>query len=156
MRCPRCGTDAVVEGRYRKVPVARCGTCGGVFVEIRHNVAFLDALAKELATHVDLDTEIEAFAGDERPAACPRCAGPMTRFGYLGTNKVFLDRCGACLALWHDGAELGTTAALHARTTRRSEERARARKEWTDDQNRRFHVMTLAREAMDRGFTGLG
>ncbi len=152
MRCPRCGTDEVVAGRYKKVPLARCATCGGVLVEIRHNVAFLDALAKDLAAHVDLDTEIAPFPGEARPAACPRCGQAMARFGYLGTNRVFLDRCSPCMALWHDGDELGTTAALHARTTRRSEERVRARAQAIDEQNRRFHVMTLAREAMDDGF----
>lgn len=153
MRCPRCGTDDLVEGKYHKVPLARCSSCGGVWVEIRHNVAFLDALARDLAADVNLDTEIPPWSGQETVAHCPRCSAAMERFGYLGTNRVYLDRCGRCMALWHDGDELGTTAALHARTTLRLAVRASQRKEQEDEQERRLHTMAMGRIAMNRGFS---
>ncbi|MCB9686822.1 MAG: zf-TFIIB domain-containing protein [Alphaproteobacteria bacterium] len=153
MRCPRCGTDDLVQGRYHKVPLSRCDKCGGVYVEIKHNVHFLDALAKDLAAEVNLDTEIPPHEGQDAVALCPRCSGAMERFGYLGTNRVYLDRCGRCMALWHDGDELGTTAALHARTTMRLQSRAVSRREDEDDQERRLHSMMMSRIAMSRGFT---
>jgi hypothetical protein len=138
-RCPRCGATLVAFAypakgaieRNANIPVGRCEACNGVAVEVRHNVPFLDALAADLAGHVDLDTPIPPHEGETTPAGCPKCAGPMARFGYLGTNRVFLDRCDRCLLLWHDGDELLVTVALHARTNRRRERRETDRAEAT-------------------------
>ena len=137
--CPRCHTgltpfaypSRVGLERGATVPVQRCDRCSGVSVEVRHNVPFLDAVARDLAAHVDLLADIAAHPGPQGVCACPPCQRPMTRFGYLGTQKVFLDRCEACLVLWHDGSELFTTVALHARTTGRREQRQRDRDEAT-------------------------
>lgn len=125
--CPRCATTLdpfaypsnVGLERKATVPVHRCPGCDGVAVEVRHNVPFLDALAADLAGLVELDTPVPAHEGHTAPAPCPRCRGATVRFGYLGTNRVFLDRCDRCLVLWHDGDELPVTLLLHARTHRR-------------------------------------
>jgi hypothetical protein len=129
--CPRCALalapfaypSNVGLERKATVPVYRCEGCEGIAVEVKHNVPFLDALAADLAGHVDLETEVPRHDGHADPAPCPKCRGATTRFGYLGTNRVFLDRCDRCLVLWHDGDELPVTLLLHARTHRRRERR---------------------------------
>ena len=152
MQCPRCGS-AIRSGRFRGVDVSRCPDCRGVLVALRSNVPFLDRLVDELAADVDLETPIEPVAGPFGVATCPVCDVAMERFGYLGTKTVILDRCTPCLLIWHDGDELGTTAALHARTTRRLDARRREHWQRISEQNRRVHVMMLAHTALDRGVT---
>ncbi len=132
--------------------VSRCPDCRGVLVELRNNVPFLDRLVDELAADVDLETPIDPAPGPHGVATCPRCAANMERFGYLGTNTVILDRCGQCLLIWHDGEELGTTAALHARTTRRKAAREQALQDEISEQNRRAILLTRTRGELDRLF----
>ena len=122
---------------------------------MRNNVPFLDRLADEMAADLDPDADIAAAPGPEGVATCPKCTRAMERFGYLGTNKVTLDRCGPCLLIWHDGDELGTTAALHARTTRRRDDRHREHWAKVAELNRREHLRELAKEQVDRAFVGL-
>lgn len=151
MQCPRCGAQ-IRSGRFRGVDVSRCPDCRGVLVELRNNVPFLDRLVDELAADVDLETPIDPVAGPFGVATCPRCAAAMERFGYLGTKTVILDRCSPCLLIWHDGDELGTTAALHARTTRRKDARERQLHADISAQNRRVDLLLRARGEMDRLF----
>ena len=122
MICVRCG-DELREGTYQGVPLRRCVGCGGVLVEIRHNVPLLEALAANLAADVDPYTEIEATHGPAETVACPSCRSDMERFGYVGTPTVYLDRCGPCLLLWIDAEEITTLAAVFARTQRRTDDR---------------------------------
>ena len=123
-----------------------------MLVEIRHDVPFLDAVAKDLAPEVDLDTEIAANPGPVDTVSCPRCATGMTRFGYLGTNRVFLDRCERCRVLWHDGTELVTTALLHARTALRGDDRRRFHEAQARALQRAVDTTLLARAVLSRGF----
>jgi hypothetical protein len=137
--CPRCRTALAAAAYPSKVgletrgtlPVHRCPTCGGLAVEVRHNVPLLDALAKDVAPTVDADAPVPQHVGETAPAPCPKCGGPTARFGYLGTNRVFLDRCDRCLVLWHDGDELLVTVTLHAKTNRIRATRDRTRDEAT-------------------------
>ncbi len=152
MQCPRCGAE-IRSGRFRGVEVSRCAACCGVLVELRYNVPFLDRLVDELATEVDLETPIDPIPGPHGVATCPRCARGMERFGYLGTNTVMLDRCSPCLLIWHDGEELGTTAALHARTTRRQDARMREHWKRVAQLNDRAHLVLLAQSTVANRIT---
>jgi Zn-finger nucleic acid-binding protein len=124
-----------------------------VLVEVRHLVPLLQNLTADLAAEVDLETPIEPHDDLGEGLSCPRCAGPMTHFGYMGTNRVWLDRCGSCLVIWADGDELETLTMLHARTHVRSDERQRWHREQQAGLERRVSGMLVAR-AMSNHFAG--
>jgi Zn-finger nucleic acid-binding protein len=153
MKCCRCGTD-LASGTFHGVPLKRCAACEGLLVEVRHNVPLLEALRKDLAAEVDLHAEIEAHTGCEEPATCPGCSSRMERFGYMGTNRVFLDRCGRCLLLWIDGDEVVTLTMVYARTQARGDDRRAFYAERAKELEATAHRVVMARIMAGRGFSG--
>ncbi|MBX2797884.1 MAG: zf-TFIIB domain-containing protein [Myxococcales bacterium] len=120
--CARCGSQ-LRAGTYKGIPVHHCAACEGVLVRLRHNVPLLEQLAQDLAPDVDVNTPIAAHDGPTGVATCPVCRRAMERFGYMGTQTVFFDRCGQCEVVFIDGDEIRTAAAVYARTQRRSDDR---------------------------------
>lgn len=118
LECPRCG-GGLLSRHLGRAPYDSCADCGGVLVAQRSMVPLLDALAVELAGHLDPDADIEAMPDVEGDVHCPLCTEPMTTFGYLGTQLVLIDRCGGCGLVWTDPDELGAMCRLYARTQRR-------------------------------------
>ncbi len=123
-------------------------------MEVRRNIPLLEALAKDVAAEIDVNAEIEANPGADGVAACPSCGAAMERFGYMGTNRVFLDRCGRCLLLWIDGEEVTTLAMVYARTQARGQERRAFYDERAKSLEGVAHRVLIARAMMSRGFSG--
>lgn len=154
MDCCRCGT-ALQQGTYKSVPLRRCSGCEGLLVEVRHNVPLLEALSKDVAAEIDVHSEIPPNPGAGGAATCPSCGSGMERFGYMGTNKVFLDRCGRCLLLWVDGEEVVTLAMVYARTQARGDDRRAFYAERAKSLESTAHSVVMARMVMSRGFSGI-
>lgn len=150
MDCCRCRSSELAPRDYRAMTVQACATCDGMLVEMRHLVPMLEEVSRLVAAEVGVDSPIPVQDPDRTPTfACPGCRLPMERFGYLGTKVCYLDRCGACRVVWMDGAELVAAAQLHARTQRRSEERAAFRKQQADSLARLVHAVLVARARSD-------
>ncbi len=117
-RCPRC-TVPTTRVPFRGAYVSVCGTCGGSLIPQPSLVGLLESLVP--AVGGAFDEQLPAPVPDPGPiGGCPRCGGATESFGYMGMDRVTIDRCRPCNVLWADGAELLVMAALQARATRRS------------------------------------
>ena len=116
--CPRCGV-ATTRVPFRGVYVSVCGTCGGSLIPQQSLVQILESLVPSVGGA--FDDALPPAVPDPGPiGSCPRCGGATESFGYMGMDRVTVDRCRPCNVMWADGAELLVMAALQARATRRS------------------------------------
>ena len=99
--------------------VRTCAFCTGTLVEQPRLVPLLEHLARSLRGRVDFDVEPDAMPDNGERLPCPSCGKTMDAFGYMGTNKVIVDRCGEEGLIWADPGELGGMAVLYARTNLR-------------------------------------
>jgi Zn-finger nucleic acid-binding protein len=152
--CPRCPDAPLAERGLHGIEVAVCPVCRGCCVEQRRLIPLLTGLAQEYCEGIGLDAIVETIPDAGVAATCPRCAQTMDRFGYLGTQLVMLDRCGACAVLWLDPEELGTMTLLHARTQARGDAARQRSAQQQADMSRRLSRMMMTR-AMNSRLGGL-
>ncbi|MFT7519029.1 MAG: Zn-finger nucleic acid-binding protein [Kiritimatiellia bacterium] len=145
MRCPRCSSSVLAAKTIDGVPVQLCPSCDGSLVEQKNLIRLLDALGRQLANHIDVDTVIEAVEDHVDHAACPKCGKNTATFGYMGTNLVFVDRCSDCWLLWMDADELGVMTLLHLRTNRRGRKVFDTNKQRHAEHSRRVGRQLVAR-----------
>jgi len=101
-----------------------------MLVEQRELYGLMEILVRELGVQVTDRESIPVIPDERGPASCPDCHGPMSRFGYMESRYVTLDRCGICAVIWIDDGELGSMVSLFARTCDRKATQERDRAEW--------------------------
>lgn len=121
-RCPRCGEELEM-AEILGVAVDRCPNRHGVLVEQKNMIPLTQSLAEAVAGSFDPYETIEAVPDDHGKAPCPDCGVAMTRFGYMETRLVTLDRCSTCWVVWIDEPELEPMIRLTARTLGRAREK---------------------------------
>ncbi|MCB9676964.1 MAG: zf-TFIIB domain-containing protein [Alphaproteobacteria bacterium] len=120
--CPRCDAP-LQEASILGQSVDRCPARHGLLVEQRRLIPLVEALVSATIEVIDLDDPIEPVPDSHGVAGCPDCARPMTRFGYMETRTVTLDRCQPCGIVWIDEGELEPMIRMNAKTTGRARER---------------------------------
>ncbi len=152
MKCPRCASP-LESGKFHGAGVHKCTGCDGVLVSQRTLIPLMEALTKALSEHVDLNQPVPPIPDLPGKVVCPTCGDPMTNFGYMGTNRVFLDRCSGCMLLWIDGEEVITLAMVYARTKKRGDERRAFYAERAKQLEDTAHRIIMTRAMMNRGFS---
>lgn len=147
-RC-HCCDEALVPGTCGAAAFGRCPRCIGVAVEMRHLVPMLEALTKQLRGEIDLHAHLDPVADPRRSDGCPRCAGAMESFGYMGTKLAWPQRCGRCLVVWIDDEQMGALCMLYARTTARRAAIERDAREEEEASSRRMRLVMAGRAAGD-------
>ena len=124
MKCPRCDIP-LQNGTYENKKAHLCSQCNGVLIWQRDLITILYRLSHDIANEISLDYEIDCVEDRGGNLNCPICRKAMDRHGYMGSNKVIIDTCSDCWAIWVDPLELGQMSLMHARTMRRAEHRRR-------------------------------
>ena len=127
--CPRCGGEFEPQ-QLGEAEYEVCEDCGGVLIPQNRVIAFMTVLGEALGSSSLADGPIEPAPSDEAVVVCPDCDRPMTRFGYMESRVVTLDRCTPCAQVWIDKEELPTMVQLYARTHSRKQERQEVLDEW--------------------------
>jgi Zn-finger nucleic acid-binding protein len=86
LSCPR-DASALTEHRVQGIPVDRCDTCQGIWLDLDE----LDALE---ATEADADERRATVQFSQRPSelSCPVCGRPMQTFNYRA-HSLELETC---------------------------------------------------------------
>jgi Zn-finger nucleic acid-binding protein len=126
--CPRCQT-ALHEVDLLGIPLDSCPDNCGLLVPMNQLVPLMTRFVDETHDDIDPDMQVQVVEDTHGTAACPDCAKPMTRFGYMESRIVTLDRCTACWQVWIDTDELEAMVRLYARTTGRADAQYEERQE---------------------------
>ena len=117
--CPKCRVS-LTAARYEGVPVEKCPSCRGCFVEpkkivrifMRRDFDFSEATKRLAHCLLQLKDQIrvrEKFYSTPRPEipwSCPRCGGTVALEFYSGAYLVEVERCRNCELTWLDPREL--------------------------------------------------
>lgn len=144
MNCPRC-SETLQESTFGEAPVSMCPGCLGTLVHQGKLIPLMEELSRDMMGSIDFDHPIDKSEHDGGQATCPKCAKPMERFGYMGTNLVYAWRCGADWLVWADTEPLGVMAVLYARTKTRRESREAQVAEEQEALNRRVNALIRQR-----------
>jgi Zn-finger nucleic acid-binding protein len=88
MKCPRDGTELVVEQEYHGIEVDRCPTCNGRWLD--HDE--LDQLEATVPSTAEERRATIRYAEHESEMDCPKCGKKMQAFNYRAYN-LELDTC---------------------------------------------------------------
>lgn len=100
MKCPRDGTDLVVEQEYHGIEVDRCPTCDGRWLD--HDE--LDQLEATVPSTPEERRATIRYAEHQSEMDCPKCGKRMTAFNYRAYN-LELDACEDEHGWWLDAGE---------------------------------------------------
>lgn len=114
MNCPKCKIE-MKSGLFSDVPVHHCGQCDGKLLNQMKLMPFMRALASE-ANIPYQDIQLKPKTKEASYYACPKCDSQMEKFGYMGTNKVYIDNCFSCRLIWTDNEELTEMCILFLQT----------------------------------------
>ncbi len=126
--CPRCETP-LHETELLETPVDSCPANCGFLVPMNQLVPLMTRFVDITHDEIDPDMPVEPVEDTHGTASCPDCCKPMTRFGYMESRIVTLDRCMDCWQIWIDTAELESMVRLYARTTGRADAQYEERNE---------------------------
>lgn len=112
MKCPRCDKP-MTTGRYAGQRCSLCESCGGVHLKQKCLTRVLEKLVPDIADKVDINVEIAAVKDEGSIEKCPNCKGSTEYYGYMGSQKVMIDYCPTCKALWIDPLEFGVMAQMY-------------------------------------------
>lgn len=113
MNCPRCVSKKLVNITIANVRAYSCLDCKGILVPQEKFLRILQTWDKKLKQSVfEFETLPTAF-DDELLMMCPKCRRPMEHYGYLNSNKAFIDNCNHCKKIWLDKDEISTVALMH-------------------------------------------
>ncbi len=144
-RCPRCQVP-LLSADLDGIPVTHCPRCVGAWVETRHVIGFLDALAPKLAPDVTANSSLNAAPDPGPVARCPGCGGAPTLGGFMNAPHVRIDHCSKCAASWLDGPEIGTMVRQRAIAAARSADTAQWHAQEREGVNRRLGLQIGRRE----------
>ncbi|MHC4207918.1 MAG: zf-TFIIB domain-containing protein, partial [Planctomycetota bacterium] len=98
MRCPKCKTISLKEGKVKdsSVKIDYCTKCRGIWFDFGEFEQVTENAIKELKIHPD---------ADRHSVYCPRCIQPLHTFRYPQTYAK-IDMCQKCRGLWLDAGEL--------------------------------------------------
>ena len=125
MNCPRC-TTPLAPHTLEGIASHRCEACDGLLLPQRELVRLLDELIAQLGDALDAGVAPQIHEDPHGTAQCPQCSRAMTRFGYMESKVLTLDRCATCWLLWFDTGELLTAVQMRFRTTHMAREHERA------------------------------
>ncbi len=156
MKCP-VDQSPLTHIEYEGCVINTCRTCGGELLSgdaLAHIVRTRqERFGAEFAALVEECQPLHGMIAEERDRllTCPCCDSKMRTINYTGDTTIFIDRCGACGAVWLDEHELEMVQLLlekwadEAPTQLRSiadrlDEARRAAQERTDEEvsNSRF------------------
>jgi Zn-finger nucleic acid-binding protein len=100
MKCPRDGSEMIVEQEYHGIDVDRCPSCEGRWLD--HNE--LDRLEATVPSTPEERRATIKYAQRKSDFACPVCAKRMTAFNYRAYN-LELDACEDEHGFWLDAGE---------------------------------------------------
>ena len=126
--CPRCQAD-LHEVELLGVDLDSCPENCGLLVPMNKLVPLMTRFVDETHDEIDPDMQVEIVEDNHGTAACPDCGKAMTRFGYMESRIVTLDRCTDCWQVWIDTDELESMVRLYARTTGRADAQYEERQE---------------------------
>ena len=112
MKCPRCNV-ALTDGMYEGESVSHCSTCGGVLINRRSLSTLLRRLSSDIYDKIDINAVIPNVPDPGKVHECPACNGLMDHYGYMESNKVQIDCCDECGALWLDALELAAMTKMY-------------------------------------------
>ncbi|MEL6347467.1 MAG: zf-TFIIB domain-containing protein [Myxococcota bacterium] len=151
-RCPIC-TASLEPCKQGAVTVQLCPNEHGMTVPNNRLIPLLEQIARTI--EIDPEAPIDAVASPEAANKCPACQKTMTRFGYMGTTLVELDRCAPCGLLWIDMVELDALARLYGRTNKRARQRQdRDRQRQRESDQRIARILAARREANRQFYSG--
>jgi Zn-finger nucleic acid-binding protein len=133
------------------IQVDSCPDNCGLLVKMNQLVPLMKRFVDETHDEIDPDMQVEVVEDHHGTATCPDCAKPMTRFGYMESRIVTLDRCMPCWQVWIDTEELESMVRLYARTTGRADAQYEERQEL----ERRLSALVAASNA-NGGGVGMG
>ena len=117
--CPKCRISLTLE-RYEGVPVEKCPSCRGCFVEpkkmvrifMRRDFDFSEATKRlahcllQLKDQMRIRERFYSIPRPEIPWSCPRCGGTVALEFYNAAYLVEVERCRQCELTWLDHREL--------------------------------------------------
>ena len=113
MNCPRCVLKKLINITIANASAYSCLECKGILVPQEKFLKILDAWEKKLKQSALEFETLPIAIDDELLLMCPKCRRPMEHFGYLNSNKAFLDNCIYCKKIWLDKDEISTVALMH-------------------------------------------
>jgi Zn-finger nucleic acid-binding protein len=116
MNCPRCSA-ALVDEKYEDIPVDRCSSCHGIWLDSDEIGQILESREKKFNPELVRKTLREAKAGvaqgaSSKPILCPICSKPMGLLNFSYSSGVIIDICSEH-GLWFDQEELEQVQAFH-------------------------------------------
>ena len=124
MKCPRDGTDLVVE-KHQGIEVDHCPACNGRWLD-QHE---LDALEATAEPDPDIRRATIEYAKRTGDLPCPVCQKPMRAFNYRAYN-LELDTCEDEHGYWLDAGEEGRVRDIIEDRVRGLERAATAEASW--------------------------
>ena len=103
------------QGTFNGVQAYHCLECDGKLLNQMKLVPFLKALSAKLNVPSG-SIELQPKVKESSSYSCPKCHSPMDKFGYMGTNKVYIDNCFSCRLVWTDNHELSEMCILFVQT----------------------------------------
>ena len=125
MKCPRDGTDLIVE-HVHQIEVDHCPVCNGRWLD-HHE---LDQLEATRADGDDLSGTID-YSKRESELACPVCEKPMYAFNYRAYD-LELDTCSEEHGFWLDAGEDGRIRDVIDERVRGLKRARSAEESWSD------------------------
>ena len=113
MNCPRCKVSLLTT-EVGDVSILCCKKCAGILLNQRNLNSLLKMLCSRVEHKIDANTVVDAISDLGPIEKCPKCDSAMENYGYMESNKVFIDYCDECNSLWLDSFEILTMIDMYA------------------------------------------
>jgi len=106
---------ALKTGKYTDEQSMICPALHGIMIKQQHLTKALQQLLPDLASMVDINSQIEKTPDHSPIRHCPACKGRTEHYGYMESDIAMIDFCPNCNWIWMDSGELEAIAKMYAK-----------------------------------------